>query len=124
MKKVHLNALDLNLLRVFDALHEERSVTRAGARLGLTQSAISHALNRLRHLFADELFIRSVDGMQPTAHAAEIGPRVRNYLSEIDSHLRDEGCRGSFLVVQSTGGLYEADQAKARTALSSPLGLA
>jgi DNA-binding transcriptional LysR family regulator len=83
MKKVHLNALDLNLLRVFDALHEERSVTRAGARLGLTQSAISHALNRLRHLFADELFIRSVDGMQPTAHAAEIGPRVRNALLQL-----------------------------------------
>ena len=47
MSAMHTAAIDLNLLKVFDALLEERSVTRAGARLGLTQSAVSHALNRL-----------------------------------------------------------------------------
>jgi DNA-binding transcriptional LysR family regulator len=46
MNEIHFEALDLNLLRVFEALIDERSATRAGGRLGLTQSAISHALNR------------------------------------------------------------------------------
>src|SRR5882724_1682452 len=80
MNQAHFASLDLNLLRVFDALMEERSVTRAGARLRLTQSAISHALNRLRYMLADELFVRGTEGMQPTARAAEIGPRLRQAL--------------------------------------------
>ena len=49
----------------FEALMEERSATRAGSRLGLTQSAISHALNRLRYVLKDELFVRGPEGMQP-----------------------------------------------------------
>ena len=80
MNQAHFASLDLNLLRVFDALMEERSVTRAGARLRLTQSAISHALNRLRYMLGDELFVRGAEGMQPTARAAEIGPRLRQAL--------------------------------------------
>src|SRR5690242_19021744 len=75
--------LDLNLLRVFEALIEEGSATRAGARLGLTQSAISHALNRLRYVLKDELFVRSPDGMQPTDRAAEIAPRLRQGLMQL-----------------------------------------
>ncbi len=80
MNTVHFNAVDLNLLRVFDALIEERSVTRAGERLGLTQSAISHALNRLRYVLEDELFVRGPEGMRPTVRAAEIAPRLRQGL--------------------------------------------
>lgn len=80
MSMVHFNGLDLNLLRVFDTLFEERSVTRAGERLGLSQSAISHALNRLRYVLGDELFVRGPDGMQPTPRAAEIAPRLRQGL--------------------------------------------
>ncbi|MGH7045816.1 MAG: LysR family transcriptional regulator [Stellaceae bacterium] len=80
MNALHFNAVDLNLLRVFDALIEERSVTRAGERLGLTQSAISHALNRLRYMLEDELFVRGPEGMRPTARAAEIAPRLRQGL--------------------------------------------
>jgi len=76
MPDIHFPALDLNLLRVFDALAEEGSVTRAGARLGLTQSAVSHALGRLRHALQDELFVRGPDGMRPTARAQEIAPRL------------------------------------------------
>jgi len=83
MPEIHFTALDLNLLRVFDALAEERSVTRAGARLGLTQSAVSHALNRLRHLLQDELFVRGPDGMRPTARAQEIAPRLRQGLHQL-----------------------------------------
>lgn len=83
MNKLHFPAFDLNLLRVFDALFEERSVTRAGERLGLTQSAISHALSRLRFVLDDELFVRGPDGMQPTRRAAEIAPRLRQGLLQL-----------------------------------------
>jgi DNA-binding transcriptional LysR family regulator len=62
---------------------EERSATRAGAQLGLTQSAISHALNRLRYVLKDELFVRGPDGMQPTERAAEIAPRLRQGLLQL-----------------------------------------
>ncbi|HWE45106.1 MAG TPA: LysR family transcriptional regulator [Caulobacteraceae bacterium] len=87
MSNLHFNNLDLNLLRIFDALLDERSVTRAGARLGMTQSAVSHALNRLRHALDDELFVRTSDGMRPTARAVEIGPAVRAALADLQSAL-------------------------------------
>ena len=87
MPDIHFPALDLNLLRVFDALAEERSVTRAGVRLGLTQSAVSHALNRLRHMPDDELFVRGPDGMRPTARAVEIAPRLRQGLDQLQHAL-------------------------------------
>src|SRR5215831_2568151 len=83
MNSVHFSSLDLNLLRVFDTLMEEHSVTRAGERLGLSQSAISHALNRLRYVLQDDLFVRGPDGMQPTARAAEIAPRLRQGLLQL-----------------------------------------
>lgn len=72
-----LNRLDLNLLRVFDAVMEERSVLRAGQRICLSQSAVSHALARLREVLGDELFIRTPSGMQPTARALTMAPLVR-----------------------------------------------
>ena len=78
---------DLNLLRVFDVLLEERNVTRAGARLGLTQSAVSHALNRLRYSLGDELFVRGPSGMQPTARALEMGPQVHAALNQLQAAL-------------------------------------
>ena len=62
----NLSRLDLNLLVAFDALLTERSVTRAAARIGLGQSAMSHNLARLRTLFGDELLTRGADGMRPT----------------------------------------------------------
>jgi DNA-binding transcriptional LysR family regulator len=76
---------DLNLLRVFDVLLEERNVTRAGARLGLTQSAVSHALNRLRYALNDELFVRGPSGMQPTPRALEMGPQVHAALNQLQA---------------------------------------
>jgi len=83
MQSLHFDNIDLNLLRVFEALIEERSATRAGARLGLTQSAISHALNRLRYVLQDDLFVRGPEGMQPTDRAAEIAPRLRQGLLQL-----------------------------------------
>lgn len=87
MNDSHIRALDLNLLRVFDALFEERNATRAAHRLGLTQSAVSHALNRLRFTLGDELFVRSPTGMRATPRAAEIGPRIREGLLQLGAAL-------------------------------------
>src|SRR5258707_11018628 len=78
---------DLNLLRVFDVMLEERSVTRAGARLGLTQSAVSHALSRLRYVLNDDLFLRGPAGMQPTPRAVEMGPQVHAALNQLQAAL-------------------------------------
>ena len=77
MSEIHLRNLDLNLLRVFTALLEEQSATRAGARLGLTQSAVSHALGRLRAALGDELFVRGPAGLQASARALEMSQPVR-----------------------------------------------
>jgi DNA-binding transcriptional LysR family regulator len=77
------NAFDLNLLVVFDAVEQEKNLTRAGARLGMSQPAVSHALARLRHLLKDELFVRTPAGMQATPRAERmIGP-VRAALQEL-----------------------------------------
>ncbi len=88
MNSMHLANLDLNLLRVFDVLLEERSVTRAGARLGLTPSAVSHALSRLRYHLGDELFRRDAQGMKPTRRALEIGPSLHAALGQLQSALK------------------------------------
>jgi DNA-binding transcriptional LysR family regulator len=66
---VSLFGVDLNLLHVFDALMTERSVTRAGKQVGLSQSATSNALSRLRALFGDALFVKTPAGMIPTPRA-------------------------------------------------------
>jgi DNA-binding transcriptional LysR family regulator len=79
--------MDLNLLRVFDAIFEVRSVTRTAERLGLTQSAISHALGRLRQTFGDPLFVRHPTGLQPTARAIEIAPGIREGLAQLQQAL-------------------------------------
>src|SRR3984957_20162582 len=76
-------AIDLNLLVVFDAVMQERSVTRAGGRIGLSQPAMSHALNRLRYMLKDELFVRTPKGMIPTPRAEMLAPPLRNALSEM-----------------------------------------
>ena len=70
------DAVDLNLLVALDALLHERHVTRAAARVGLTQSATSHALGRLRELFGDELLVRSPHGMEATVRAVALAEPV------------------------------------------------
>ncbi len=84
---VNWGALDLNLLVVFDAVMQERSVTRAAARVGLSQPAMSHALTRLRHMLKDELFVRTPQGMVPTPRAEELARPVRNALDELQLSL-------------------------------------
>lgn len=75
---------DLNLLPVFMALMEERSVTRAATRLHMTQPALSNALARLRALLLDPLFIRERYGMQPTPKAQELAPVIAAALASLD----------------------------------------
>lgn len=84
---VKLGAIDLNLLVVFDAVMDERSVTRAGHRLGLSQSAMSHALTRLRYMLKDDLFIRSPKGMVPTPRSEQLALPVRAALDGLQHSL-------------------------------------
>ncbi len=83
-----MGGLDLNLLVVFAAVMDEKNVTRASQRLGKSQPATSNALNRLRLLIGDPLFVPGPRGMQPTPRALEIAAPVRNALEELQSTLR------------------------------------
>jgi len=87
MHDVHLGALDLNLLVALDALVAERSVTRAAEKVGITQSAMSHALARLRALTGDPLLVRSSSGMVLTARAEALGPPIRRALEDVSRAL-------------------------------------
>lgn len=76
---------DLNLLRIFLALMEERNVTRTAARLGITQPALSNALARLRETLRDPLFIRERYGMRATTKAEELAPSIAAALASLDA---------------------------------------
>jgi DNA-binding transcriptional LysR family regulator len=82
-----LGAIDLNLLVVFDAIMRDRSVTRAGQRLSLSQPAMSHALTRLRHMLKDDLFVRSPNGMVPTPRAEQLATPIRIALDGLQQSL-------------------------------------
>lgn len=83
-------ALDLNLLRVFDALMRERSATRAGEQVGLSQPAVSAALNRLRDLLDDRLFVRQGNEMLPTPRAEWIAPGIQDALQSLQRLLESQ----------------------------------
>jgi DNA-binding transcriptional LysR family regulator len=78
---VNFRTLDLNLLRVLDAVMAEGSLTRAAAVLAMTQPAVSHALRRLRRALGAELFVRTAHGMKPTPQAEALWPQVRQALA-------------------------------------------
>ncbi|HEV7277186.1 MAG TPA: LysR family transcriptional regulator [Devosiaceae bacterium] len=80
-------ALDLNLLRIFDVMMMELSTVRAGGRLGLTQSAVSAALGRLRQILGDDLFVREGNRMVPTPRALALQEPVRTALRQIEGAL-------------------------------------
>ena len=84
---MNLQDVDLNLLRVFDAVLHEGGVTAAAARLELTQPAVSNALARLRKLFGDPLFVRTPTGMDATPFARELAQPVRQALALLESAL-------------------------------------
>ncbi|SMC16388.1 DNA-binding transcriptional regulator, LysR family [Andreprevotia lacus DSM 23236] len=78
--KSNIRKLDFSLLLVFDELIRHERTTVVADRLGLSQSAVSHALSRLRELFGDPLFTRRPDGLTPTRRALELAPKVRALL--------------------------------------------
>src|SRR3954465_4595693 len=90
VSEMNWGAFDLTLLIVVDAVMQERSVPRAGSRIGLSQPAMSHALNRLRHMLKDELFVRTPEGMRPTPRAEKPPHPLRNALSEMQLALEPE----------------------------------
>lgn len=78
-----IRSLDVGMLRTFEALVQERSVSRAAARLFLSQPAVSASLNRLRETFGDPLFTRMAHGMEPTARALALAPLVDKVLADM-----------------------------------------
>ena len=98
--------IDLNLYRVFDAIYQEGSLTRAGEVLHLTQPAVSNALARLRTVYADPLFVRTAGGMVPTPAAESIVADIRSALQMLDGSLKP-------------GEAFEPRRAKRRFRLSA-----
>lgn len=86
----NLAKLDLNLLVALDALLSERSVTRAAQRIGIGQSAMSHALSRLRAAFSDEILTRAADGMRPTPRGLALVTPIRTALTQIEAIVAPE----------------------------------
>ncbi|WP_267397075.1 MULTISPECIES: LysR substrate-binding domain-containing protein [unclassified Sphingomonas] len=84
LEGAYLVRYDLNLLPIFVALMEERSVTRAAERVGMTQPALSNALGRLRLMLQDQLFVRERYGIQPTPIALELAPSIAEALARLD----------------------------------------
>jgi DNA-binding transcriptional LysR family regulator len=91
MNDMHSLDLDLNLLAVFDAMFQEGNVSKAAQGLGLTQSAMSHALNRLRAFFEDPLFVKSGSRMVPTRKAEA----MRNAVVDVMSTVRQQILAGA-----------------------------
>ena len=84
---MNLRSLDLNLLVVFDAVFRERNITKAGAKIGLSQSSVSNALTRLRGHLNDELFLRGSGTMRPTPRAFELAEPIRATLVALEQTL-------------------------------------
>lgn len=100
------DGLDLNLLRVFAALMRERNVTRAGAALCLSQSAVSNSLQRLRTALGDVLFERTAAGIRPTSHGLELWQQLQPHYLQIEKVLTPEAFdpltyEGAFTIAMS-----------------------
>ncbi|WP_053151467.1 LysR substrate-binding domain-containing protein [Pseudomonas sp. Pf153] len=98
MSHMNIEDVDLNLLKTFEALHDESSASRAALRLGVTQSAISAALRRLRGLYDDQLFVRTGRGLAPTLRANQLKPVISDALDK---------CRQSLAMIDPDAGRYE-----------------
>lgn len=85
---MNLRSLDLNLLVIFDAVYDERSISKAAVKLNLSQPAVSNALGRLRERLQDPLFERNPQGMSPTPRARELVEPIRHALDTLERGLR------------------------------------
>ncbi|MEM1289022.1 MAG: LysR family transcriptional regulator [Pseudomonadota bacterium] len=101
----NINAVDLNLLLAFQAMMDERSVTKAAKRIGLAQPSMSNALARLRALFDDDLFVRTPQGMLPTRLALDAAHHVKAAVAAADTAVNvgaqfsPETARGTFRIL-------------------------
>lgn len=98
MNQMNIADVDLNLLKVFEALHDESSASRAALRLGVTQSAVSAALRRLREVYGDQLFVRTGRGLAPTLRANQLKPVLSDALNK---------CRQSLAMVDPAAEDYD-----------------
>ncbi|MNZ73628.1 HTH-type transcriptional regulator SyrM 1 [compost metagenome] len=99
---------DLNLLLVFHVLYQECNATQAAARMALSQPALSHKLNKLRHAFGDPLFVRASRGLTPTPRAHELAPQVQRLVGELEAFY--DRCEGrDFLARAERIHLYTTD---------------
>lgn len=98
MSQINIAQVDLNLLKTFEALHDESSASRAALRLGVTQSAISAGLRRLRELYGDQLFVRTGRGLAPTVRANQLKPVISEAL---------ERCRQSLAMINPQSPNYQ-----------------
>jgi LysR family transcriptional activator of mexEF-oprN operon len=112
------NAFDLNLLRVFNAVMTEGNVTRAAARLQLSQPATSAALARLRRAFSDPLFVRGPDGVTPTARARSLAGPVEEWLTKVDRMLAPDAV---FTPAHATGRVTLGMSDHAEFVIGAPL---
>jgi DNA-binding transcriptional LysR family regulator len=117
---MQLTTFDLNLLVVFETVLRERNVTRAGERLGLSQPAMSHALNRLRWMLKDQLFIRTPEGMMPTPRAEQLAQPVRRALGELETALEPD----EFIPAQAERHFAVAVNNYAAVVLAGPIAAA
>jgi DNA-binding transcriptional LysR family regulator len=90
MSAIDIRRIDMTLLLVFSELMKQRKLRAVGDKLGLTQSAVSHALKRLRDLFGHELFLRRPHGVEPTARALELEPTIERILALTRTALTSE----------------------------------
>ena len=95
---MNIDKIDLNLLKTFEALHDESSASRAALRLGVTQSAISAGLRRLREVYDDQLFVRTGRGLAPTVRANQLRPVISEALDR---------CRHSLAMVNPDNQEYQ-----------------
>lgn len=105
---MNLRSVDLNLLVILDVLLDEAHVSRAAARLGLSQPAASNALDRCRVLFEDRLLERHGAAMRLTPIAEDLAPRIRSALAEVRAVLRPQNINASDL--DATVRIASADQ--------------
>ena len=110
---MHIQELDLNLLRVFDAVYSAGKVGRAAERLGLTQPSVSQALTRLRLLLQDPLFVRTGAGVQPTPRAHRLAPSVHAALALLEQAL-GEAARFDPQASDKTFRLHMSDMGEGR----------
>lgn len=111
IQKMNITSKDLNLLYLFHVLYQERNATLAAQRMALSQPALSHKLNKLRHQFGDPLFVRAPRGLAPTPRAHELAPEVERLVVGLEVFY--ERCEGQdFLARPARLHLYSTDYAE------------